>query len=154
MGGVHLATVDKRSAYNNVIDAWVYDPVSAQWSRLPDAPQGANRRAVVYNDRYVILIGGYRYSTTWNPGGTVSEVHTPRERAMPEMKDHIESTVLVFDTQTKQYGIADPLPDKSSFPMAAIRDDTIYTLGGEGGYRLWHPATFQIGKIESAAGRR
>jgi hypothetical protein len=64
------------------------------------------------------------------------------------MKDHIEATVLVFDAKTKQFGTADPFLDQTSFPMAVVHNDTIYTLGGEGGARLWHPATFQIGKIE------
>jgi len=73
---------------------------------------------------------------------------------MPEMKDHIEATVLVFDAKTNQFGTADPFLDKSSYPMAVIRDDTIYTLGGEGGNRLWHPATFQIGKIEEITTKR
>ena len=41
------------------------------------------------------------------------------------------------------------LLDKTSWPMATIRGDTIYCLGGEGGSRLWHPATFQIGKVET-----
>jgi hypothetical protein len=66
------------------------------------------------------------------------------------MKHHIAATVLVFDTSTNRIGIAYPLLDKSSWPMAAILDDTIYCLGGEGGYRLWHPATFQIDKIKAA----
>ncbi len=38
--------------------------------------------------------------------------------------------------------------DATSYPMAAVDGDTIYVLGGEGGKRLWHPATFHIGRIE------
>jgi len=55
---------------------------------------------------------------------------------------------------TNQFGTGDPFLDKSSYPMAVIREDTIYTLGGEGGNRLWHPATFQVGKIEEKMGLR
>jgi N-acetylneuraminic acid mutarotase len=154
LGGVYEATTDKFSGYHNVIDSWVYDPESAQWSRLPDAPQGANRRVVVFKDRYLILLGGYRYGTTWNLDGTVSEVLTSHEKAFVEMKDHIEATVLVFDARTARYGMGDPLLDKTSYPMAAVANDTIYCLGGEGGNRLWHPATFQIGKVEEIPGRK
>ena len=144
LGGLHFAI----NAFHNVVDSWVYDPRSEQWSRLTDMPHGGNRRVVAYNDRYLIMLGGHRYGTTWNVDGTVSEAHTPEEKALGEMKHHIEPTVLVFDTRTNRIGTADPLLDKSSWPMATIRGNTIYCLGGEGGNRLWHPATFQIGKIK------
>jgi hypothetical protein len=84
--------------------------------------------------------------------GTLIAAYTPAEKALPEMKHHIEPTVLVFDPQTNRMGTANPLLDKTSWPMADIDDDTIYCLGGEGGYRLWHPATFQIGKIAEFPG--
>ena len=144
LGGLHWAN----NAFHNVIDSWVYDPQRAGWSRLPNVPHGGNRRAVTFKDRYVLMLGGHRYGTTWNPDGTVSNAFTPQEKALAEMKDHIEPTVLVFDAESNQIGTADPLLDKTSWPMVAIDDDTIYVLGGEGGNRLWHPATFQIGRIE------
>jgi hypothetical protein len=154
LGGVHRATTAQFSGYHNVIDSWVYDPQAAKWDRLPDLPQGSNRRIVVFKDRYLISLSGYRYGTTWNLDGTVSAVHTPREKTLAEMKDHFETTVLVLDARTNELGTADPLLDKTSYPMAAVREDMIYTLGGEGGYRLWHPATFQIGKIEELPERK
>jgi hypothetical protein len=148
LGGVHHGKTDKLNGYHNVIDSWCYDPQRGQWARLPDVPQGANRRVVAYKDRYLIMLSGYRYDTTWNLDSTVSEARSPEEKTMPEMKDHFETTVLVLDSATNQLGTADPLLDKTSYPMAAVHGDTIYTLGGEGGYRLWHPATFHIGRIE------
>ena len=62
-------------------------------------------------------------------------------------KTFFENTVLVYDTVTGRLGTAEGLIEKTSFPGAAITGDVIYTLGGEGGPRLWHPATLQIGKI-------
>ena len=41
----------------------------------------------------------------------------------------------------------DPLIEQTSDPSAAIVGDTLYSLGGEGGPRTWHPATLQIGRI-------
>jgi hypothetical protein len=64
------------------------------------------------------------------------------------MKHHIAATVLVFDTSTNRIGIAYPLLDKSSWPMAAILDDTIYCLG------RWTPLVGRpigLNKLELAA---
>ena len=39
------------------------------------------------------------------------------------------------------------LIEQTCYPGAAVLGDTLYCLGGEGGPRLYHPATLQIGKI-------
>jgi N-acetylneuraminic acid mutarotase len=148
LGGVHRGTKDGTSRYYNVTESWVYDPVKNEWSRLPDMPMGGNRRAVTFADRYVVLIGGYKCEWAWNSDGSTTNVYTPAEKQM-KMIEHFEDTVLVFDTQTQQVGSADRLLDPTSYPMATIEGETVYTLGGEGGRRLWHPATFQIGRIKS-----
>lgn len=44
-------------------------------------------------------------------------------------------------------GIQDPLPERTSYPSSAVDGDTFYCLGGEGGPRLFHPATLQIGTV-------
>ena len=129
-----------------MVDSWVYDPPSNFWSRLPDLPNGANRRALTYKDRYILLISGYKYRQTRNLDGTDSDIYTPEERARP-WASFFGKTVLVYDTRTGRLGTADPLLDQTSWPTATIVGDTIYMTGGEGGSRLWHPATFQIGKI-------
>jgi hypothetical protein len=149
LGGVHRATRDGVSAYCNVVDSWRYDPATDRWSALPDMPHGANRSAVTYADRYVLLIAGFKYETTWHPDGTRETVYSPEEKKL-KFAQHFEDRVLVLDTTDNRLGSADPLLDLTSWPMAAIDHDTVYTLGGEGGRRLWHPATFQIGKIEPA----
>jgi len=147
LGGI-FAPVDRAGgpAYSNVIDSWVYDPATDTWSQLPDMPHGANRRAVTYGDRYVILISGYKYGTTRMLDGGVMEVYTDEEQAL-EWTAFFETTVLVYDTKTGTLGSASPLLERTSWPMACIDMEMVYVLGGEGG-RLWHPATFQIGAIK------
>jgi hypothetical protein len=143
LGGLHYAA----NAFHNVVDSWAYDPQTAEWIRRPDAPHGGNRRAVPYDDRYVVMVGGHRYRTTWTVDGIAKLAYSPAEESLKEMNDHIEPTVLVFDTESNRFGTADSLLEKTSWPMVAIAGNKIYCLGGEGGNRLWHPATFQIGEI-------
>ena len=65
----------------------------------------------------------------------------------PAWKKFFEKTVLVYDTRTGRLGTADPLREQTSWPMVALSGDHVYCLGGEGGSRLWHPATLQIGRV-------
>ena len=67
-------------AYYNAVDSWMYDPVTNQWSRLPDMPDGSNRRALTYLDRYVILVAGYKYPVTWHLDGAHGLRHTRRKK--------------------------------------------------------------------------
>jgi hypothetical protein len=147
LGGIYapLSACDGHS-YLNAVDSWVYDPATDTWSQLADMPHGSNRRALTYKDRYIVLVAGYKYQKTWNLDGTVTDVYTEAESSVG-WEGHFEDTVLVYDTVTGRLGTADHLIEKTSIPSAAIVGDTIYTLGGEGGPRLWHPATLQIGKI-------
>ncbi len=133
-------------AYYNAVDSWVYDPGSNQWTRLGDMPDGSNRRALVYQDRYIILVAGYKYPVTWHVDGTRTGTYTAEEKGR-NWRQLFQKTVLVYDTKTGRLGTADPLIEQTSYPSAAIVGDTIYCLGGEGGPRLWHPATLHIGKI-------
>jgi len=146
LGGIY-SPLNKTGAYHNVVDSWAYDPATDKWARLPDMPDGANRRAVVFKDRYLILLAGFKYAKTWRLDGTQTEAYTPEEKRLP-FKAFFEKTVLVYDTSTNRLGTANPLLDQTSWPGAAAHGDTIFCLGGEGGARLWHPATFQIGKVE------
>jgi len=96
-----------------------------------------------------VLVAGYKYAQTWSPDGSRAEVSTDAERARG-WKEFFEDTVLVYDTVTRRLGTADPLLEKTSYPSADVTGRTLYCLGGEGGPRLWHPATFQIGRIVGA----
>ena len=156
LGGIY-APVKKPSdsgrgefAYYNAVDSWVYDPGTHTWSRLRDMPDGSNRRALTYQDRYVLLIAGYKYPVTWQLDGTRRDAYRAEEKAR-DWKEFFQDSVLVYDTKTGQLGTADSLMERTSYPSSAIVGDTIYCLGGEAGPRLWHPATLQIGKIVGSA---
>lgn len=135
-----------KGGFYNTVDSWVYDPAVNAWARLPDVPDDANVRAVTVKDRYLLLIGGYKYGETWRLDGTRVDVFSPEEKKAT-MAAMIQKTVLVYDTVAIKLGAAAPLLDQSSWPLVAVDGNTVYCLGGEGGARLWHPATFQIGRI-------
>jgi len=146
LGGIFAPLAKSEWAYYNANDSWTYDPASGEWTRLKDMPHGSNRRALAYADRYVVLVTGFRYANTRNPDGTVTEVYSAEEKAR-HFSTFFEDTVLVYDTRTGRLGTGDRLIEKTCYPSAAVLGDTIYCLGGEGGPRLYHPATLQIGKI-------
>jgi N-acetylneuraminic acid mutarotase len=146
LGGIFAPLAKKEMPYYNAVDSWSYGPAVDRWTRLRDMPHGANRRALVYHDRYVVLVAGYKYPHTWNLDGTTSKAYSDAEKARA-WETFFEKTVLVFDTQTGRLGTADPLIEQTSIPSSTIVGDTMYCLGGEGGPRLFHPATLQIGRI-------
>ncbi|MEN6603730.1 MAG: hypothetical protein ABFD86_15075 [Bryobacteraceae bacterium] len=145
--GVHREPSPKPGGYANVVDAWCYDVPAGRWERLADLPHRSNQHAVTYKDRYILLVGGYRYGVTRRMDGSVENIYTAEEKKR-DWKQFFESTVMVYDTKTRQMAGTDPLLDTTSYPMVAIGGDTAYVLGGEGGKRLWHPATFHIGRIQ------
>jgi hypothetical protein len=49
----------------NVTDSWKYDPASNQWTQLRDVPHGCARTAIVYADRYIVLVSGYKFAQCW-----------------------------------------------------------------------------------------
>jgi hypothetical protein len=102
-------------------------------------PHGSNRRALTFQDRYIVLVAGYKYPRTRNPDGTVSEVYTPEEKTR-EWEAFFEKTVLAYETRR---GAASP----AGGSWRPRRRPGTSARGGEGGSRLWHPATFQVGRI-------
>jgi N-acetylneuraminic acid mutarotase len=142
--------------YCNVDDSWVYDVASNTWSALPDMPDGANRKAVAYGNRYVVLCGGFKYMYTYRPDGSKVLAYSPAEVKTWNtvgMDPFFEKAVLVFDTATNQLGYADDMLDTSSWPLTAVNGNTIYTLGGEGGTAggqyIQHPSLFEIGVVST-----
>ncbi len=146
LGGIFAPLAKSPYAYYNAVDCWEYNPESDGWARLRDLPHGANRRALVYEDRYILLIAGYKYPKTWHPDGSVTDALTAEEQSRA-WESFFEKTVLVYDTRSGRLGTADPLLEQTSIPSAGSVGDTLYCLGGEGGPRLFHPATLQIGKV-------
>lgn len=146
LGGIFAPLAKSEFPYYNAVDSAMYDPETDKWTKLRDMPHGSNRRALVYADRYLILISGFKYAKTRYPDGSVADVYSAEEKTRP-FNTFFENTVLVYDTRTGRLGTADRLLEPTCYPGAAILGDTIYCLGGEGGPRLYHPASLQIGKI-------
>ena len=137
--------------YFNVADNWVYDTISEKWSRLPDGPEGTNRSAVLWRDRAALLIGEYRYPQNQNPDGSRTDIYTEEEKALQKAdalhwKKLFGKAVFCYDIAGGEYTATDPLLERTSTPMVAIKEDRVFVLGGEGG-KLWHPDAFQIGTV-------
>ena len=138
LGGLYAPLASTDTPYYNAVDSWMYDPASDRWTRLRDMPHGADRSAFVYADRYIVLVGGCTAIKTWHLDGTVTDA--------PNAGVFVK-TVLAYDTKTGRLGTADQLIEQTADPCGAAVNDTLYTLGGEGGPRLFHPATLQIGTV-------
>lgn len=139
------SATDGQNSYN-AVDSWRYDPETDEWTRLRDMPDGGTRRAVVYDDRYIVMCGGFKFPETWHVDGQVTPAWVGPERELG-FNDFFLDAVLVYDTVTERLGTSNRMIEKTSWPGGVIQGDTIYCLGGEGGPRLYHPATLQIGKI-------
>jgi hypothetical protein len=168
LGGLHApqrtgGADDLNAWYFNAAGGWVYEPETDRWERLPPVADHANARAVAVGDRYLVLLGGFNYAETWQEDGTRTYVYSPEETRLTEHQRGIDATmgaaglmrraVVAYDAVAGREMPLAPLLDPSAWPMGAADGDTVYCLGGEGGRRLWHPATFQIGRIKYLAGK-
>ncbi|MDX2039313.1 MAG: kelch repeat-containing protein [Isosphaeraceae bacterium] len=156
-GGAASATKPAEGTFT-VVDNWVFDPANEQWSRLPDLPISSGNfpaGAIVWRDRYVLLIGGYDYGRIKTPEGAIRASYgTPtrhhRENAMC-------SDVFVFDTSTRRFGRATALPLNNNLPAACIEGDRLHLIGGEVGRATiegeaygHHPELHLIGTLRLA----
>lgn len=143
------------NAYNTVVDNWVYHPNTDTWKRFRDLPISSGNfpaGEIVYNDRYIVLIGGYQYSMIENPDGSIRK---PYGNPYKFYKDKSYfSDVLVYDTQRNSFGCASNLPLNNNLPMAVLRGDQLFLIGGETGgatiegeYYGFHPELFLTGNI-------
>jgi len=146
----------KNLGYGTVVDNWSYDPAAGQWRRLRDLPISSGNfpsGAITYADRYILLIGGYQYAHVANPDGTVRPPYGKAGRF--DGKGDYYNDVFVYDTRTDLFGRADSLPINNNAPMAVVRGDEVFLLGGETGggwvegeYYGHHPDLLLVGKIE------
>jgi len=141
--------------YCTVVDNWSFDPATARWQRLADTPIATGNfpaGAIVFRDRYILLVGGYQYGKVLAPDGSVRPVYGKVTKYDP--KNDYNSDLLVFDTQTGRFGTADPLPLCNNLPMAVVAEDTLHLIGGEtGGAAVegelfgHHPDLYLTGRI-------
>jgi N-acetylneuraminic acid mutarotase len=142
----------------SVVDNWVYDPAKEAWERLRDSPVssgGFPSGAIVYKDRYVLLVGGHQWGNVLNQDLTLRKDYGQATRF--EGKGAYFGDVFVYDTQTDLFGTADNLPMNNFFPMTVIRDDVMHLIGGETGgsthdgvYYAHHPDLYLRGTIREA----
>jgi N-acetylneuraminic acid mutarotase len=145
------------SPTRTVVDNWRFDPDRAEWSRIRDLPISSGNfpksSNLVFDDRFIILVGGYQYGDVANPDGT----HRPNygTPSHHDTRSGLNNDVFVYDTQTNQFGTADKLPVDNNLPMTVVHGDEIFVLGGEtGGVMLEgefygnHPDLLLRGKIE------
>jgi N-acetylneuraminic acid mutarotase len=147
--------------YCTVVDNWCYDPARDKWERLADTPIATGNfpsAAIVFRDRYILLIGGFQYRNVMNPDGTIRPSFGKVTKHYPD-KDYC-SDVLVYDTQTRAFGRATPLPLNNNLPMAVLRGDVLHLIGGETGGAVingepfaHHPDLYLVGKIQIASRR-
>ena len=148
-------------AYCTVVDNWCYDPARDSWQRLPDTPLATGNfpsGAIVYHDRYILLIGGFQYQNVLNPDGSTRSSFGKVTKHYPD-KDYC-SDVLVYDRKVNAFGRATPLPLNNNLPMAVLRDDVLHLIGGETGGAVidgvpfaHHPDLYLIGRIRVVAGK-
>ena len=141
-----------------VVDNWRYDPDAKTWQRLLDTPVASGNfpaGAIVYAERYILLIGGYQYGAILRPDGSVAAPYGTPTRHYAE--NAMCSDVFVFDTAGDRFGRATPLPLNNNLPMAVISGDGVHLVGGEIGQATLdgesfghHPDLYLVGTIGAA----
>jgi len=107
---------------------------------------------MTFQDRYIILAGGYQYANVANPDGSTRPPYgTPRR--FNGVGDYYND-VFVYDVETGNFGRADGMPLNNNLSMTLVRNDEIYLIGGEtggaeveGAFYGHHPELFLKGKI-------
>jgi N-acetylneuraminic acid mutarotase len=146
---------NRAGRYCTVVDNWCYDPPTRQWLRLRDTPVATGNLpagAIVFRDRYVLLVGGFQYGNVLNPDGSLRPPYGAVTKFYPQ--NPYNSDVLVYDAQTGAFGTADPLPLCNNLPMAVLAGDTLHLIGGETGGSIidgepfgHHPDLYLAGRL-------
>ena len=160
IGGASGETIREGTSvgYCTIVDNWKFDTEQESWTRLRDLPVASGNfpRSTnnVFQNRYIILPGGYQYGHVLNPDGTLRQPYGQVHSANPN--SGLCNDVFVYDIQANLFGTADSLPIDNNLPMTVVRDDSIYLIGGETGggvvdgqYYGHHPDLLLIGTIEA-----
>lgn len=78
IGGMSFVPTPSKSTSTEemtLVDNWQFDPASGNWKRLEDFPIASsnfrtNGGETSFDDRYIILIGGYQYKTVYYANGS------------------------------------------------------------------------------------
>jgi Galactose oxidase, central domain len=146
---------NEAGSYYTVVDNWRYDIAKDQWTRLADLPISSGNfpdGRIVFQDRYILLIGGYPYSKVQNPDGSLKEPYGKPYKHYPDVFTY--SDIFVYDTATDTFGKATPMPLNNNLPTSIISGNRLYMIGGEieraeieGIHYGHHPDLLLIGDI-------
>lgn len=141
--------------YCTVVDNWEYNPDKRTWIRLPDTPIASGNfpsGRIVFQNRYILLVGGFQYKNVMEPSGILTP---PFGRVFRHYQHNpYDSDVFVYDTLENKFGRADPLPLNNNMPMTVLRGNLLNLIGGEtngsvigGEYFGHHPDLYLTGKL-------
>jgi len=146
---------NEAGSYYTVVDNWRYDIAKDQWTRLKDLPISSGNfpdGRIVFQGRYILLIGGYPYSKVQNPDGSLKEPYGKPYKHYPDVFTY--SDIFVYDTVTDTFGKATPMPLNNNLPSSIISGNRLYMIGGEiehaeieGIHYGHHPDLLLIGDI-------
>jgi len=131
MGGI-TGHDNPRGRTHIVVDNWRYHVPTATWERLDDLPVASSRfptNAIVYDGRYILLVGGVPTTPIMNPDGSSRPLYGRPYRSV--WGRTMFSDVYVYDTVTQSFGRANPMPVCNNMPIAVLHGKSLYLLGGE-----------------------
>lgn len=120
--------------YTTVVDNWQYDPAADAWTRLRDLPVSTGNfpaGGIVYDNRYILLVGGAQYANVTAPDGSLQPAYGTTSKYYSD--NPYNSDVFVYDTLTNLFGTATGLPLNNNLPMTVVDGNKIYLIGGETG---------------------
>ena len=148
-GGITSGTsIGSTNTFKSVLDNWSYSIENGKWSRLPDTPFVTSNwgSAPVFQKRYVVLLGGYGYSTSITVHGASPTVRKDVPKEYPYLGEKVNqydysNGVLVYDIMKRAFFWTDPLPINLNPSMIIGSNDSIYIVGGETGVGCFQPDT-------------
>lgn len=142
--------------YCNIIDNWKYDIINNRWTRLKDYPiPMGNQGYVIYDNKYLILIGGCSYNKTITypyavidtkniiksndmfPYNNISSIKnnfikSNKDTCSGQYNKYFSNMVMIYDIENDSYKISNyKLPFNISGANLILKDDIIYILAGE-----------------------
>jgi N-acetylneuraminic acid mutarotase len=130
-GGAYAWKEGEEQKIARLNDAWCYDARTQKWTELPGLPCAglSGAAAVVFEDRFIILLGGAIPTTEQGPDATI----TYRQDEGRGIKvGWYNETIFVYDIEEGEYAtVDDGLPWGTHDVQAVILGNTIHAVGGE-----------------------
>ena len=145
------SVVGAGTTFKTVIDNWKFNTNNMTWTSIQSTPYNLANfcHSVVYKE-YIIMVGGHGYDEIYN--------HKPlKNMIFSTGKGYIQkysSSILVYNTIKDYFFLSNELPLGNNCPFVAIKNDTIFIIGGEtntgcvfGKLYGQHPKLVMKGKI-------